>query len=116
MEFQWAGERVLEAVFDPTGRFVAAATPGQFVYFSVESGDVVRQLATEVAYCSSLAFSPDGELLAATGGERVLHLWVVKTERLIYVKKLWSILKQRAVALSCLSGVVLRGKPEVILS
>lgn len=87
LAFDWPCRRVLEAAFHPSGKFVAAATVGQIVYCSVESGGVVRHLTNEIAYCTSLRFDTDGKFLAATCREGFVYVWDVATGKLRFKTK-----------------------------
>jgi WD40 repeat protein len=68
--------------FAPGGRFLAlGAHPGVRVY-GVASGKELRRLdAVPPSICISLAYSPDGKMLAAVGQDGSLRLWDVLESR-----------------------------------
>jgi WD40 repeat protein len=71
---------VHHAAFAPDGETVASASgDGTVKVWSVEAGRVSFTLTEEAA---SVAFSPDGSILA-TGGETTIKLWVARTGQMV---------------------------------
>ncbi len=75
-------------VFSGDGKYVAAAASSDFVAASEATPVLVWETATgkrvgeftgHSAGMCSLAFSPDGSVLAGGGGDRKIHFWEVKT-------------------------------------
>ncbi len=65
---------VTGVAFSPDGSKLAATDAGALRLWRVESGDELEHLATVDSW-ASVAFSPDGYILAAGGNEGDLRLW-----------------------------------------
>ena len=73
-------QNVKLAAFDATGQRVALALPeGAVELRNVQSGALEAQLVTTVGELNSLAFSPDGSILAAGGMGRTIQIWDMHT-------------------------------------
>jgi WD40 repeat protein len=70
--------------FSPDGRELTIANPEQVLFYDPATGQLRRALAGYSHPVTDLAFSPDGQLLAATGGNgQVIRLWDVATHQLL---------------------------------
>jgi WD40 repeat protein/tRNA A-37 threonylcarbamoyl transferase component Bud32 len=59
----------------PDGRHLSVDLPHRLVTFELASGREVRAMVGHAESLFSVAYSPDGTLLAAIGDDRRLHLW-----------------------------------------
>jgi WD40 repeat protein len=75
--------RLFAVTFSPDGRLLASGSIDGIRLWEVATGEVVPELAGVPALTpTSLAFSPDGDTLAAGSANASVHLWVVKTRQL----------------------------------
>jgi WD40 repeat protein len=63
---------VNDVVFSPDGRWFAGSGRTTRIW-DVTSGEELLGVSSD--WCSEVAFSPDGRLLATTGGEKAVRLW-----------------------------------------
>ncbi|HEY7308928.1 MAG TPA: protein kinase [Gemmataceae bacterium] len=69
----------------PDGKQFAGRAGTQVRIWEAETGREVRTLPGEIKGASHLCWSPDGRLLASTGGDHTVRLWELET-----AKELWS--------------------------
>jgi WD40 repeat protein len=83
--------QVFSVAFSPDGRLLASGSCGKVENYScvqgeiklweVASGREVRTLRGHTDYVFSVAFSPDGRLLASGSADKTIKLWEVATGR-----------------------------------
>lgn len=74
----------LPIVFSPDYQTITLASlSGRISTYSIESGDLINSITAHYAPVISLAFSPDGKILASGGYDETINLWTLPTgERL----------------------------------
>jgi WD40 repeat protein len=81
-------ENPSQVAYSPDGRFLAAAIDkhlevGLVRVWEVATGKLARVFPAEgekpIGSCWAIAYSPDGKLIAAGGGDRMVHVWDVAT-------------------------------------
>jgi WD40 repeat protein len=80
-------ESVNQLAYSPDGRFIATASKdrnlGLVRLWDVAAGKLDRRFPDEnqglIGPCYTVAYSPDGKLLAAGGLERIVHVWDTAT-------------------------------------
>jgi WD40 repeat protein len=82
---------VWRVVFDPTGRYIAAAGEEGVVqvWDAVSGGPVAQMVGHEIlegatAGINSLAFSPDGERLLTAGWDHTVRVWETRTGKELF--------------------------------
>ncbi len=77
------GDAVLKVRFDPRGGSLwSAAMDGSLKQWRVDDGSLLATLKDSGPFLSSLAFTPDGQWLAAGGDDRRIDLWKLDGSRL----------------------------------
>jgi WD40 repeat protein/tRNA A-37 threonylcarbamoyl transferase component Bud32 len=91
--FRGHTQHVLGVAFSPDGRRLASASgawrthdaferrPGEIKIWDVASGTEIRTLKGHNGAVTGVAFSPDGNRLASSGGDRTLKIWDPSTGR-----------------------------------
>jgi WD40 repeat protein len=95
-----SGEHVQEVIYSPDGRYLASAAGPRVVLREVKTGEEVRTFTDEEVaqfhegnkwYMDlaiiSVAFSPDGKLLAAGSVNQLTLVWEVETGKLLHKLK-----------------------------
>jgi WD40 repeat protein len=59
----------------PGGRYLTVDLPNRLVTFERATGRAIRESVGHAGSIYSVAYSPDGRLLAAVGADRSVHLW-----------------------------------------
>jgi WD40 repeat protein len=78
---------VRSIAFSPDGKYLAGGFPGgTAVIWDVETGQVTGTLTEQIGSVLSVAFSPDGTLLATTGSQ-VTALWNLSKSRVEWYLK-----------------------------
>jgi WD40 repeat protein len=81
-------ETPTQVAYSPDGRYLAASMDvdykeGRVRLWEVATGKLVRVFPAEgdkpIRACEAVAYSPDGKLIAAGGGDRMVHVWDAAT-------------------------------------
>jgi WD40 repeat protein len=83
-----SGSSVYNIVYSPDGAMLAAELGFNLTLFDVTSGEAVRTLSVQRDYpASSLAYSPDGKLLASGYDDSTIKIWDINSgEETISIK------------------------------
>jgi WD40 repeat protein len=68
-------ERVSSVAFSPDGKLLALAVPGSVRLWDSGTGKELRRWSAPTHAGTTLAFSPDGEVLAAGCSDKAVHRW-----------------------------------------
>jgi WD40 repeat protein len=55
--------------------------PGEVRIWNIADGRELQRLQGHARYVSSVAFSPDGRLLASGGGDNIVKVWDISTDK-----------------------------------
>ena len=77
--------RINAIQFSPDGNELAVASSIGIWMYSVATGDELALLTGHTAQIQSLAFSPDGKILASTGNDRTIRVWDTETGKQLLV-------------------------------
>ena len=77
--------RISTSQFSPDGNEIAVASSIGIWMYSVATGDELALFTGHTAQIQSLAFAPDGKILASTGNDRTLRLWNTDTGQQLMV-------------------------------
>jgi WD40 repeat protein len=72
-------EGLANAAFSPTGKSLAVGAGNSIILWDLASGRTVRSLGSTSSLSGSIAFSPDGKLLAAGSADGLIYLWDTAT-------------------------------------
>ena len=70
---------VLSATFSPDGKLLATSTDNEIWLWSVANIKQILSCNGHTAWIQSLAFSPDGQILASGSNDQTIRLWNVHT-------------------------------------
>ena len=77
--------RINAIQFSPDGNELAVGSSIGIWMYSVATGDELALLTGHTAQIQSLAFSPDGKILASTGNDRTIRVWDTETGKQLVV-------------------------------
>lgn len=78
------GWRSMYYTFNQAGTMLAAGDDHSIYLWKLEPWAIVRTLPVRTGSIKGLAFSPDGQVLAAWADDRTLRLWDVQSGQLLY--------------------------------
>ena len=79
-DMEEAGGNLRGVAIDRTGKWIAAGdSDGQVIVWDADAGHVIDRPPAGSSRVSSLAFSPDGTVLAAVSGDGILRMWATET-------------------------------------
>ncbi|MGB3652823.1 MAG: CHAT domain-containing protein [Rivularia sp. (in: cyanobacteria)] len=76
---------ILAAKFCPTGKLFATAIENQIYLWDVDKIRQIYKLEGHTAWVRSIAFTPDGKILASGSGDRTIRLWNVETGQCLQI-------------------------------
>ena len=76
---------ILAAKFCSTGKLFATAIENQIYLWDLDFGRQLHQLNSHTAWVRSIAFTPDGKILASGSGDRTIRLWNVETAQCLQI-------------------------------
>jgi WD40 repeat protein len=80
-----AGTGLTSVALDPTGHLVAAGVADNVVVYDAHTGTQLGVLAGHTDTVTSLAFSPDGKLIASSSRDRDARVWDAKALKLVKI-------------------------------
>ena len=76
-------KNILAIAFSPDGQTIASSHVGEIHLWNVETGELRRTLTGHIGYVYTIAFSPDGKIVACAGNDALVYIYDVGTgERL----------------------------------
>ncbi|HVO42117.1 MAG TPA: TIR domain-containing protein, partial [Aggregatilineales bacterium] len=75
------GGDVMAVAFSPDGRFAltGSAGDGAVTLFDVGTGQLVQKYEGHTDYVTGVAFSPDGNTIVSSSGDRTIRIWETQT-------------------------------------
>ena len=70
---------ISQVAFSPDGKILASSSYTQIKLWDVASGKELRTLETGSVSSGSLAFNPNGKILAVGGSDHVIHFWDIES-------------------------------------
>lgn len=77
---------VSDIAWSHDGKTLAVATSLGLRLYDVDADTPARELFTQSAQINQVAFSPDGQLLAAVGDDKLLHIWDSASAESLYTQ------------------------------